>query len=97
MNDKPTYRIRFQDVDDAEGVASQILDAYGDDYDAKLGDFTVEVLDANAIQVILRDVALGDVKAVAEGVIDDIVGGAAFQVSKREAGSWFAVDLEDDD
>lgn len=93
------FRIVLSDIEGVEPavLAENIRATYGDDFDAALGDFTVELGDGGVVVALVREVTGGDVDALAEDIGNDVSGDFSIRVSQRQGTGWFVRDPGDDD
>jgi hypothetical protein len=83
---------------DPAALAEGILENYGEDFDAALGDFTTSVV-SGYVEVVANDVTKGDMRILIEDIYRDFGDEAdtSIRVSKQDGSSWFPTDVEDDD
>ncbi len=77
-------------------IADKILNDHGPEFDADLGDFSVEVLD-KAVIVTVLDVADGDIQNLAEAILNETTFNVVIRVSKFDGHGWFPHELEEDE
>jgi hypothetical protein len=92
------FRITISRLDgiDASTLAENIMAAYGEDFDARLGDFKCDV-DGERVIVTVLDVTGGDVDMLASDIANDADATFVIQLAQREGASWFPRDEGDDD
>lgn len=95
------YKLTLYNLSDntsPQALAEGIMDNYGEDFDAGLGDFTAKRVD-DLVEVIAKNVAAGDVRVLREDIYRDFGDEdetMMIRASYGEGGQWFATDLEDD-
>lgn len=91
------FRIVLSNITNAQqasDLATQIRNEYGDDFDAALGDFTVEVNDDGAtVSLTVKAVGTGDIDQLADRLTDT---GHDVQMYQLVGGNAFARDPDDD-
>jgi len=95
------YKLTITKIDaPLSDAAKEILSEHGDNFDAALGDFTVEPGDDGlygSIVIIAKNVAKGDM-AMLVGDIESMYGGIDYYASSSSDGKqWWSTDLEDDE
>lgn len=94
------YKLTFENpVEPDDRTVRFLIDTYGENWDASLGDFIVTVLAPGVIEVIAKNVTAGDTLILLEDIgrdFDDLIYVSASERTK-DGGSWFPTDLEDDD
>jgi hypothetical protein len=56
---------------DARVLAGQVLEDYGEGFDAAKGDFTATATSYDRVEVVAKDVAKGDAKMLREDIFRD--------------------------
>ena len=86
-------------ADNAVDVMDQILANHGEHYDE--GEFTVGIAEAGGRVVVeMLDVAVGDARALANDLYHEVKGvngDITIRASQQLEGSYFPLDLDDDD
>lgn len=85
-------------VEPDQATVEALLDNYGEQFDDELGDFIVTVSQPDVIEIVVSDVAAGDVKMLLEDIDRDFgeYDLRCDMVSELIGGNWFSVDLDEE-
>jgi len=84
---------------DPQELAEGIIETYGEDYDAALGDFTAERV-GETVEVVAKNVAKGDMRVLREDLYRDFGDEDGTMMIRAASGSgsqWYSTDLDEDD
>jgi len=97
------FKLSITNIADAFAAIAAI-EAHGEDFDAARGDFVVSTVNDGTIEVLVKDVAKGDIQALVDDLHNEIevnnpdrILGIRISQDIDHNGNWYPVDLDDDD
>jgi hypothetical protein len=88
------FKLTLSNILNTTETAVEIQDTYGEDFDARRGDFVVTPESDGAITILINDVTKGDIQHFTQRLYDEHED-FFIRVSERIGRAYFSIDDED--